>query len=105
MEEDLDPITKMGFKSIIKVVEEWYQKSLTNPLILVDFKKDFTEDSILAYRLHIKEKNSSNFLLLLINKQTFLPYKFQYNYDSNCAIYMSKNVSKNCNLTDEDFEL
>ena len=39
------------------------------------------------------------------NKQTFLPYKFQYNYDSNCAIYMSKNVSKNCNLTDEDFEL
>lgn len=105
MEEDLDPITKMGFKSIIKVVEEWYQKSLTNPLILVDFKKDFIEDDILAYRLHIKEKNSSNFLLLLINKQTFLPYKFQYNYDSNCAIYIFKNVSKNCNLRDEDFEL
>lgn len=106
MEEDIDPMTSMGFDFVISSVEQWYQSSLVSPAVRADFLRDTPMDGGLYHLLKIvSETEGDGYIHLYVNRDTYLPYKVSYKIENNGAVYTYKNLQTNTHLTRDDFHL
>ena len=106
MEEDIDPMTSMGFDSVISSVEQWYQSSLTGPSLRAEFLRDTPMDGGLYHLLKIvSDTEDDGYIYLYVTRDTYLPYKVSYKIENNGAVYIYKNLQTNTHLTRDDFHL
>lgn len=106
MAEDIDAMTNMGLETVIKMIDRWYEQSVTDEDLSADFKDDVVENGSYFYKISIySEKDPNQFVNLLIDQESMLPYKIDYRTDNNSATYVYEGVTTNCNLSPEDFQM
>lgn len=103
MEEDIDPMTNMGFGSVIDSVEQWYQISLTAAGFKADLLKDTPVDGGVYHLITIGAATEQDgYLHLYVDRDTYLPYRVSYRLEDNSAVYTYKNLQSNTNLSRDD---
>jgi len=105
MAESTAPITKMGFGPIIETIEEWHRKSFSDPGVKIDYADDYPEAGRSFFRLFGEGETGNDFLLILIDRKTFSPYKMEYRHGNSYGLFLYEKIDINGGLTDSDFEI
>ncbi len=105
MAESTEPIMEMVFGPIIESVDKWLRKSLTDQRVKFDLRDDYLENGRPYIRLFGKWDAGDDFLLILIDRKTFSPYKLEYRHGNNYGHFLYEDIEINGGLTDSDFEI
>lgn len=106
MAEDIDPVTSMGFDSIIDIVEESYNLSVKDASISSEYIENVSIGDGKFNLIKIYSNNSDDdYIHLYLSQKSFLPYKVSYKMQKNSATYTYENLVTNINLAGDDFQI